>query len=424
MNVVEKAKELKNSGRTSEAIELLESFISKNKKERLGAHKLLSDLYMKTNCFDKAVSTLEKAINDNPDNLWLYLMLGDLYLYDVKDSQKAKEVYEKGLSHFSAPVRTTMSPYRYFLKRLSSLSYESGNMKDAKKYFERFIEIEPSDFYASDFQKFADVLIKLGEEKRSKQILQLGIKTHPGYKKLYDFAKKHFPQENFPYREKKVKIKYPDIKKIPVKTSLIREGNNLYDIVDEHTKNMRQKSDIITVSSCVAAMCEERSVTVDTIFPSALAKIVSRFVSHKDVPFGGAAPLANPAAMEIAIREAGAVRIVFAAFIGAIGRLLHTSGWFYRVAGEQAAMIDDPPAAIPPFDYAVIPGPKDSFAVSEKIKEVTGCEAAIIDANDLGDAWAVGYSSGVNKNKLEAILSDNPAGNEDQQTPIVIVRGL
>ncbi len=424
MNVVEKAKELKNSGNIKEAIALLENFVQKNGKERIGAHKLLSDLYVKTGDLDKAAETLKKAISDNPDNLWLYLMLGDLFLYDRGDKQSAKTVYEEGLSHFEKPVRTTMSPYRYFLKRLSNLSYESGSFEDARKYFELFIALEPSDFYASDFQKYADVLIKLGDMERAKEVLHLGIKTHPGYKKLYEFAKNAFPDENFPYREKKAKIKKGTVEKIPVKTPLIREGDDLYEIVKEYTEGIRKKGDIITVSSCVAAMCEERSVTVDTIFPSKLAVIVSHFVSHKDVPFGGAAPLANPAAMEIAIREAGRARIILAAFAGALGKILGKSGWFYKVAGEQAALIDDPPAAIPPFDYAVIPGPKDSFAVSEKIKEVTGCEAAVIDANDLGNAWAVGYSSGVDKAKLEAALSDNPAGNEDQQTPIVIVRGL
>ncbi len=424
MNVIERAKSLKNSGRTDEAIKLLEDFIGKNKKERIGAHKLLSDLYVKKGNLDKAADILETAIRNNPDNLWLYLMLGDLYLYDFKDFNKAKEVYKKGLFHFEKPVKTTMSPYRYFLKRLSNLSYEEGDLEDAKKYFELFIVLEPSDFYASDFQKFADTLIKLGNQKKAKEVLILGIKTHPGYKKLYEFAKSVFPDEKFPYREKKSRIFHGSMKKISIKTPLIREGDNLYEIVDKYTKDIRKKGDIITVSSCVAAMCEERSVTVDTIFPSKLAVVLSHFVSHKDVPFGGAAPLANPAAMEIAIRESGVARIIFAAFAGAIGRLLGKSGWFYKTAGAQAALIDDPPAAMPPFDYAVIPGPKDSFAVSEKIKEITGCEAAIIDANDLGNAWAVGYSSGVDKKKLEAVLSDNPAGNEDQQTPIVIVRGL
>ncbi len=424
MNVVETAKKLKNSGKLKEAIDLLENFTQQNRKERIGAHKLLSDLYIKIGDEEKAINTLRRAIQNNPDNLWLYLMLGDLYLYDIKDSKSAVEIYKKGLSHFAKPVSTTMSPYRYFLKRLSNLSYDEGNLDDAKKYFELFIALEPSDFYASDFQKFADTLIRLGDKKRAKEVLYLGIKTHPGYKKLYEFAKTVFPDEEFPYREKRTKISDSGIQKIPIKTPLIREGDNLYEIVDKYTKGIRQEGDIITVSSCVAAMCEERSVTVDTIFPSKLAIVLSHFVSHKNVPFGGAAPLANPAAMEIAIRESGRLRIIFAAFAGALGRVLGKSGWFYRTAGAQAALIDDPPAAMPPFDYAVIPGPRDSFAVSERIKEITGCEAAIIDANDLGNAWAVGYSNGVDKEKLEAALSDNPAGNEDQQTPIVIVRGL
>ena len=425
MNAVEKARVLKNEGKIDEAIALLENFVKENKKERIGAHKLLSDLYLKKGENEKAIETLQSALKHNPDNKWLYLMLGDLFYFDLKDSENAKKVYKEGLSTFAHPVKTTMSPYRYFLKRLTTIFYDEDNLQEAEKYYELFIALEPSDFYASDFLKYADVLLKLGEKDKAKEILTLGIKTHPGYKKLYDFAKANFPEEEFPYREKKARAnKYPDVKKIPIKTPLIREGDDLYAIVDKYTKDIRKPGDIITVSSCVAAMCEERSVTVDTIFPSKLAKFLSRFVSHKDVPFGGAAPLVNPAAMEIAIRESGVFRIMLAAIAGAVGKILHKSGWFYTVAGAQAALIDDPPAAIPPFDYAVIPGPKDSFAVSEKIKEITGCEAAIIDANDIGNAWAVGYSSGVNKKLLEDVLSDNPAGNEDQQTPIVIVRNL
>jgi len=424
MSVVERAKILKEQGNINEAIEILEKFIENNKKERIGAHKLLSNLYLKKGDREKSIEVLKNAIEKNLENRWLYLMLGDLYYFDLHDVENAVKTYKKGLSLFETPKKTTMSPYRYFLKRLSNISYSKGDFSSAKKYFELFIALEPSDFYASDFKKFAEVLINQGKKERAREILTLGIKAHPGYKNLYEFAKKNFPKEEFPFKEKKVKSTVPGIEKIPIKTPLIREGDNLYDIVDKYTKSVRKKSDIITVSSCVAAMCENRSVTVDTIFPSFLANLISHFVSHKDVPFGGAAPLANPAAMEIAIREAGKARIIFAAKAGAIGRIFGKKGWFYIVAGEQAALIDDPPAAIPPFDYAVIPGPKDSFALSKKITKKTGCRAAIVDANDLGDAWAVGYSKGVPKDKLEKALSDNPAGNEDQQTPIIIVRGL
>jgi len=92
------------------------------------------------------------------------------------------------------------------------------------------------------------------------------------------------------------------------------------------------------------------------------------------------------------------------------------------VAGPEVAMIDDMPASMAPYDYFVIPGPYNSDRLAQIIKEKTGFEAAIIDANDMGIAWAVGASDGVDKKELEQFMADNPAGNEDDQTPIIIIR--
>ncbi|MEX0975167.1 MAG: polysaccharide deacetylase family protein, partial [Bacillota bacterium] len=88
------------------------------------------------------------------------------------------------------------------------------------------------------------------------------------------------------------------------------------------------------------------------------------------------------------------------------------------------AQIDDILGSVPPYDYYVMLGPRDSSALSNKIAAGLGegVHAAIIDANDLGIAWAVGYSRGVDAKWLELAMSDNPAGNQEQMTPVVIVR--
>ncbi len=424
MKTIDKAKTLKNEGRIGEAIDLLKEYISQNPKDGIGAYRFLSQLYLRTNEKEKAEDILSEGAKNNPENIWLKMMLADFKYFDLQQTNKAISLYKELLGQFDKPVKSTMSPYRYILKRLSNISYELDNFDDANVYFDMFIKLEPSDFYASDFTRFTKTLIKMGDLNRAKEIIALGIQTHPGELKLYNFAKGQFPKEQFEFREKKSRGKIKGVGKISIKTSLIKEGDNIYKIINEATRSVRKPGDIITISSCVVAIAEERVFTVDTIRPSKLAKLVSHFVSHKDVPFGGAAPLANPISMQIAVQEVGATRIIIGTIAGAIGKLFGKRGWFYIVAGSQSALIDDPPAAIPPYDYSVIPGPKDSFAVSNKIKELTGCEAAVIDANDLGDAWAVGYTYGVDKQKLELALSDNPAGNEDQGTPIVIVRGL
>lgn len=424
MNIVEQAKELEHEQKIQEAIKILEDFVQENKKERIGAHRLLSKLYVKAGDTNKAIKILEEAIKNNPDNLWFYLILGDLYYFDLNKTESAVMIYEKGLSFFKRPERSTMSPYRYFLKRLSNIYYNMGNREKALNFFEYFIALEPSDFYGSDFIKFADLLLYFGFMEKAKDIIYLGLRTHPGDNELFNFANEKFKDEHFTLEEKRKKGKINGVEKILIKTPILKEGDDIYKITDELTKDIRKKGDIITISSCVAAICEGRVITVDTIIPGPLAKVLSLFVSHKNVPFGGAAPLANPYAMEIAIKETGVPRIILAWIAGGIGKLFKKSGWFYMVAGPQSAIIDDPPAAIPPYDYAIIPGPKDSFEMSKKIQKITGMRAAVIDANDAGIAWAIGYTEGIDKEKLEIALSDNPAGNEDQQTPIIIVRGL
>ncbi|MBC7194551.1 MAG: F420-0:Gamma-glutamyl ligase, partial [Caldisericia bacterium] len=139
-------------------------------------------------------------------------------------------------------------------------------------------------------------------------------------------------------------------------------------------------------------------------------------------PFATTVPLSNPFAMQIAIEEVGLFRILLASFLGGIGKLFGKKGIFYIIAGKIITQIDDMPASMPPYDYYVISGVHDSKKFLHKIKEMTGCEACIVDANDLGIAWVVDSTENVDKNFVEKVLSDNPQGNEDFQTPIVIIR--
>jgi hypothetical protein len=127
--------------------------------------------------------------------------------------------------------------------------------------------------------------------------------------------------------------------------------------------------------------------------------------------------------MQVLVEEVGTVRVWLAALAGVVGKLLGRKGWFYLVAGPQSALIDDVPGSLPPYDYYVIMGPADPPGLAQRVADALGCEAAVVDANDRQVAWAVGYSRGVDRRRLEVLMSDNPAGNQDQQTPVVIVRG-
>jgi hypothetical protein len=158
-------------------------------------------------------------------------------------------------------------------------------------------------------------------------------------------------------------------------------------------------------------------VPLELIKPGPLARLLSRFV-------GTIGPLHSPEGMQGAIMEAGRARVLAGAAAGALGKLVRRRGWFYRVAGPGAAMIDDVAAAMPPHDHHIVFGPREPRQLATELARRLGCGVAIVDANHLTGAWVVGASPGVDAAWVEAALSDNPAGNEDERTPIVILRPL
>jgi hypothetical protein len=122
--------------------------------------------------------------------------------------------------------------------------------------------------------------------------------------------------------------------------------------------------------------------------------------------------------------EAGRARVLAGTAAAVAGKLVRRRGWFYRVAGPGTAMIDDVAAAMPPHDHHVVFGPRDPRGLAGELARELGCGVAIVDANHLTGAWVVGASPGVDETWVRDALMDNPAGNEDEQTPVVILRPL
>ena len=131
-----------------------------------------------------------------------------------------------------------------------------------------------------------------------------------------------------------------------------------------------------------------------------------------------------PETMEYALRECGTLRILFAAFISVIGKkLFRKKGWFYAVAGYKARSIDGPcHNTIPPYNHYVVLGPTKPEKVARDIQARIGFPVCIVDINDLeGQILAVSDKS-LDKKLYARILQDNPLGQDDQQTPMGIIR--
>lgn len=207
--------------------------------------------------------------------------------------------------------------------------------------------------------------------------------------------------------------------RLPQKTHIITPDDDIVEVADRYTKAARQPGDIIVVSESPVAISQGRALKETDIKIGLLARLLWRGV--RKVPYG--IGLRSPATMQCAINETGALRILVASTVGFLGKLIGRRGDFYRIAGMQAATIDAAHTSpVPPYDQCVILGPKDPDAVARRILERTGCEAAVMDINDIGGSWALGASDGVDRALLEAVMRDNPMGQKDECTPVALVR--
>ncbi len=209
--------------------------------------------------------------------------------------------------------------------------------------------------------------------------------------------------------------------RIPVKTKIITPEDSIEDVAEKSLKEIVETGDVVGISEKATAISQGRSYHKDEIEPGWLARFLVKFVTKSSRGVG----ISSPETFQLAIDECGYSRIILGSIIGGIGKLLGIKGLFYYIAGNKARLIDGAAEyVIPPYNKHVSKGPARPNQVSDKISEKLGVGVAIIDINDYG-GQVVGASRKIGKKtkkKIIAILKDNPLGQSDECTPIVIIR--
>ncbi len=218
-----------------------------------------------------------------------------------------------------------------------------------------------------------------------------------------------------------IKIHNVSFERIPLKTKILTAEDNISDVFRTYALPYLQTGDIVTISESPLAITQGRAIPVKDLKIGLLARILWRFVAK--VPYG--IGLRAPASMQCAIDETGAVRILFAALIGALGKLVGRKGDFYRIAGMQAALVDAcGTSPVPPYHETVIKGPLHPEREAQALFDEFGYHVAVMDINDIGGSWMIGGSKGLDKTFMEAVMKDNPQGQADELTPLCIVRRI
>ena len=187
-----------------------------------------------------------------------------------------------------------------------------------------------------------------------------------------------------------------DLKLVPVPTRILTNKDNIVDAIMEYAGHDITNHDIVCVAESVVAITQGRYIRPEELHICWQARLMNRFVP-------GAGSMASIYGMQAAMEEEGKWNMLFSFIIGAVAKIFGKAGVFYARC-RQASLIDDVTGTMPPFDKCLVYGPAD--------------------VNDLKRSAVLGKSKGINPGQIAKILIDNPFGNDNQKTPIVIIKNF
>jgi hypothetical protein len=202
---------------------------------------------------------------------------------------------------------------------------------------------------------------------------------------------------------------------LPVKTHLLGVLDRPVEVLERYCGSLLQPNDVLTIGETPLAVMQGRYAHPSTVEPSMLARLLCRV-------FHPTSSLATACGLQTLIDIVGPARVLCAWIGGLVLKLVGSKGGFYRLAGEQARLIDDVTGTTPPYDQTLVLGPADPERYCQEMAAALGVSVAVVDVNDLGRVKVLAASRGSDLPLIERALRPNPAGNANERTPLVLIR--
>lgn len=206
-----------------------------------------------------------------------------------------------------------------------------------------------------------------------------------------------------------------------IMTHFVQPSESYIDLLEKYVKPIYQPGDILSASEKVIALCQGRIVTEEQVKPGFWAKLLSHFV-HQTAAGPG---MGLPVKMQFAINCCGLKEVLKAAICAGFDKLRGIHGTFYNMLdGEVRGLDGFFGRDIPEYAHMGIRIPSEPHKVCDEVYQKTGIVMMIVDANDL-TAELLGKGEQLQNcldTHLLALIADNPAGQDRQLTPFILIR--
>ena len=201
----------------------------------------------------------------------------------------------------------------------------------------------------------------------------------------------------------------------PIKTHMLGTLDDPISILKSYMPKDCLPTDILTIGESPLAIMQGKYIDYRNINASLIARLICK-------GFQPTSSLATGCGMQTLINISGPTRVIVSWLLGGICKFFGIKGIFYRLAGEQARLIDDITGTTPPYDKSIVLGPKDTQSFCIKASKELKVNVAVVDVNDLGRVKILSTNNINNSDLIKRALISNPAGNANQHTPIVLIR--
>ncbi|MFZ2412720.1 MAG: hypothetical protein WAW16_00635 [Candidatus Cryosericum sp.] len=393
---------LMQAGREEDALHLL-TCVRAMHPEWKRTKRLLATLYLRRDP-EKAVQ-----LYSPPMGIWEEVILGDLLYFFLHHEDEGAGWWRQAYARVDwKSARELDNPARLLLKRLCRITGDPALL-------ERFAELDTDNFRQQDIGAYADILAGRGDLDKAREMLDRGFYIYRGDPELTTCWERLGFGRLPPY---KVRTSGTAAIRHNVYTGLLTEASNMSSIVDR--VHEEHPTGVVTIASSVMTMCEGTLMWIGTFKPSRLARFLGPYSGHGGGAFVHWYSYPKEAAWKVQayIELAGTFRVLLGAGATALGKLLHRKGWFYAVVGPVAKAVDSD--KVMPYDACLGPGPLDVDTSIARLAR-KGARISVVDVNDVFGAEIVASTEGVDEEWLRRSLEDNPAGNDDSMTPIVVV---
>src|SRR5262249_10254343 len=138
---------------------------------------------------------------------------------------------------------------------------------------------------------------------------------------------------------------------IPLRTPLVRPGDDLVDLVARSVLGIARPGDVIAVSESAVAIAQGEFLAAEHVRPARLAFAIARRADPM-------ATISQPESIQLVIDRVGRWKVIYATLMQLTARLAGRRGAFYRVMGDAVAAFDGYTGTMPPYERAIVFAPR------------------------------------------------------------------